>query len=156
MAAMIEAAAHLHAEEGDPAVRPVSNADAPVPQVSRLPKRRGNDVPSRRSILLKVLAPAFALLMLFSGMAFAGILPAPLQGAVDQWVGDDDDQGNAPVIDRGPHGARDARRSSVPARTAVPPGYGPGRGVRAVAVLDASRLDPDPRPFSEAAVRWTR
>ena len=99
VAAMIEAAAHLHAEDGDPAVRPVSNADAPARQVSRLPKRRGNDVPSRRSILLKVLAPAFALLMLFSGMAIAGVLPTPLQGAVDQWVGDDDDQGNAPVID---------------------------------------------------------
>ena len=98
VAAMI-GAAHLHAEKGDPAVRPVSNADAPAPQVSRLPKRRGNDVPSRRSILLKVLAPAFALLMLFSGMAIAGVLPTPLQGAVDQWVGDDDDQGNAPVID---------------------------------------------------------
>jgi hypothetical protein len=75
VAAMIEAA-HLHAEKGDPAVRPVSNA-----------------------ILLKVLAPAFALLMLFSGMAIAGVLPTPLQGAVDQLVGDDDDQGNAPVID---------------------------------------------------------
>ena len=98
VAAMIEAA-HLHAEKGDPAVRPVSNADAPARQVSRLPKRRGNDVPSRRSILLKVLAPAFALLMLFSGMAIAGVLPTPLQGAVDQLVGDDDDQGNAPVID---------------------------------------------------------
>ena len=99
VAAMVEAAGHLHAEKGDPVVRPVSNADAPVPKVSRLPKRRRNDMPNRRAILLKVLAPAFALLMLFSGMAFAGVLPAPLQGAVDQWVGNDDDQGTAPAPD---------------------------------------------------------
>ena len=99
VAAMVEAAAHLHAETGDPAVRPVSNAQEPAPQVSPLPKRRRYDVPNRRAILLKVLAPAFALLMLFSGMAFAGVLPAPLQGAVDQWVGDHDDQGTAPVLD---------------------------------------------------------
>jgi len=99
VAAMVEAAGHLHAEKGDPVVRPVSNADAPVPKVSRLPKRRRNDMPNRRAILLKVLAPAFALLMLFSGMAFAGVLPAPLQGAVDQWVGNDDDRGTAPAPD---------------------------------------------------------
>ena len=99
VAAMVEAAGHLHAEKGDPVVRPVSNADAPVPKVSRLPKRRRDDMPNRRAILLKVLVPAFALLMLFSGMAFAGVLPGPLQGAVDHWVVNDDDQGIAPALD---------------------------------------------------------
>ena len=79
VAAMVEAGAHR--------------------QVSMLPERRRNEMPNRRAILLKVLVPAFALLMLFSGMAFAGVLPGPLQGAVDHWVGNDDDQGIAPALD---------------------------------------------------------
>jgi len=39
VAAMVETS-HLTAEKGDPVARPVSNADAPAPQVSRLPMLR--------------------------------------------------------------------------------------------------------------------
>jgi hypothetical protein len=92
VAAMVETATHLRAEKGDPAATPASNADAPVPQVSRLPKRRGNAVKGKvlKPILSKGLAPVFALLTIFSGMAYAGVLPTRIQNAVESVVGAND------------------------------------------------------------------
>jgi hypothetical protein len=123
VAAMTEAS-QLLADKGDPAVMPVSNADAPATQASRLPKQRRNEVKDRnlKQILLRVLVPTFATLVIFSGMAFAGVLPGPLQGAADtvgSWVGlgDDDQGGDATVAttddDQGESDATDDDQGDV-------------------------------------------
>jgi uncharacterized membrane protein YgcG len=84
VAAMVETA-HLLADKGDPVVRPVSNAAAPAPQVSGLPKQKREPMkPMKRSTrnLVRVLAPIAAVLTVFSGMAYAGALPHQVQKAV--------------------------------------------------------------------------
>ena len=99
VAAMVETA-HLLAENGDPVARPVSNATAPAPQVSGLPKQRRNRM--KKSIVAKVLAPIAAVLTVFGGMAYAGALPHTVQKAVSHAAstvginvpGDDDSQGD--------------------------------------------------------------
>jgi hypothetical protein len=78
VAAMVETA-RLLAEKGDPAVRPVSNAAAPAPQASGLPKQRRKHM---KWIVAKVVAPIAAVLTVFSGMAYAGALPHTVQKAV--------------------------------------------------------------------------
>lgn len=80
LAAIMETA-NLFVENGDPAVRPVSNADAPVPQVSRLPKRKGNHMKERklRILVLRVAAPIVALFTVLGIMGSAGALPRGLQ-----------------------------------------------------------------------------
>ncbi len=101
IAAMI-ASAHLLADNGDPVARPVSNADAPVSQVSRLPKQRSAQMKDRNlgTLALKVFAPVTVLFTLFGGVAYAGGLPDPLQKSASNvagWVGltiDDGDQGD--------------------------------------------------------------
>jgi hypothetical protein len=106
VAAMVETA-RLLAEKGDPAVRPVSNAAAPAPQVSGLPKQRRKSMKRSTRTLIRVLAPIAAVLTVFSGMAYAGALPHTVQKAVstaastvgidlpgdDEEQGDNDDQG---------------------------------------------------------------
>ena len=86
VAAMVSTA-HLLADKGDPVVRPASNADAPAPQVSRLPKQRRNRMWDKKlsernwthGVALKVLAPATVFFMMLGGVAWAGGLPQPLQ-----------------------------------------------------------------------------
>jgi hypothetical protein len=101
VAAMVGTAAHLRADEGDPATTPASTADAPASQVLRLPKRGGNTMKGKvlKPILSKGLAPVFALLTIFSGMAYAGVLPTPLQNAVESVVGADDDGATTDELD---------------------------------------------------------
>jgi len=98
IAAMTDAS-RLLADKGDPVVRPASNADAPAPQVSWLPKRRRTDMKRLKPILTKGLAPVFALLTIFSGMAYAGVLPAPVQNAVAGFVGADQEDTDDPTTD---------------------------------------------------------
>jgi hypothetical protein len=92
LAAMFETA-HLLADKGDPAVRPVSNADGPARQVSRLPKRRGNTMTDRNflhSRALRALAPAVAAFAVLGAMASASALPHGVQHAAStaaSWVG---------------------------------------------------------------------
>jgi hypothetical protein len=81
VAAMVETA-RLLAEKGDPAVRPVSNAAAPAPQASGLPKQRRKSMKRSTRTLIRVLAPIAAVLTVFSGMAYAGALPHTVQKAV--------------------------------------------------------------------------
>jgi len=71
----------LLADNGDPVVRPASNADAPVPQVSRLPKRREHRMKERklRVLVLRVAAPIVALFTVLGIMGSAGALPRGLQ-----------------------------------------------------------------------------
>ena len=83
VAAMVETA-HLLAEKGDPAVRPVSNAAEPAPQASGLPKQRRKPMKWK---LAKVLAPIAAVLTVFGGMAYAGALPRSVQHAVSHTAG---------------------------------------------------------------------
>jgi hypothetical protein len=80
LAAIMETA-NLFVENGDPAMRPASNADAPVPQVSRLPKRKGNHMKERklRILVLRVAAPIVALFTVLGIMGSAGALPRGLQ-----------------------------------------------------------------------------
>jgi hypothetical protein len=103
VAAMVETA-HLLAEKGDPAVRPVSNAAGPAPQASGLPKQRRKPMKWK---FAKVLAPIAAVLTVFGGMAYAGALPRPVQHAVSHTAGtvglnlpgDEDGQGEDAVTD---------------------------------------------------------
>ncbi len=71
----------LLADNGDPVARPASNADAPVPQVSRLPKRREHRMKERklRVLVLRVAAPIVALFTVLGIMGSAGALPRGLQ-----------------------------------------------------------------------------
>jgi hypothetical protein len=103
VAAMAETA-HLLAEKGDPAVRPVSNAAEPAPQASGPPKQRRKAMKWK---LAKVLAPIAAVLTVFGGMAYAGALPRSVQHAVSHTAGtvglslpgDEDAQGEDSVTD---------------------------------------------------------
>jgi hypothetical protein len=103
VAAMV-GTAHLLAEKGDPASRPVSNAAAPAPQVSGLPKQRRKPM---KSIVTRVLAPIAAVLTVFGGMAYAGALPHQVQKAVSHAAGtvginvpgDDEGTGEVPGED---------------------------------------------------------
>jgi hypothetical protein len=88
LAAMMETA-HLIAHKGDPVVRPASKALGPAWQASGLPKRRRQrvntpDVKRRllRSPVGTVAAAMVAMFTIFSGVALAGVLPAPVQKAV--------------------------------------------------------------------------
>ena len=71
----------LLADNGDPVARPASNVDAPVPQVSRLPKRREHRMKERklRVLVLRVAAPIVALFTVLGIMGSAGALPRGLQ-----------------------------------------------------------------------------
>jgi hypothetical protein len=79
VAAMVETA-HLLAENGDPVVRPVSNAAEPAPQASGLPKQRRKPMQRKRTFARLVLAPIAAAFVVLGGMAYAGALP---------WSGDE-------------------------------------------------------------------
>jgi hypothetical protein len=105
LAAMFEAA-HLLADNGDPVARPVSNADAPAPQVSRPPKRRRTTMSEKklpiRARALRVLAPAIAAFTVLGVMASANALPRTIQHAASTaagWVGVDlpDTEGGDPA-----------------------------------------------------------
>lgn len=95
-------AAHLSAENGDPAVKSVSKAHGPAPQVSGLPKLRRKLVLSNLlgSLAAKIATGAVAAFTAFSGMAVAGVLPDPAQSVaatLASYVGididDPDEQG---------------------------------------------------------------
>jgi hypothetical protein len=86
VAAMVETS-HLIADKGDPVVRPVSNADAPAPQVSRLPKLRRKPMKRSTRTLVRVLAPIAAVLTVMGSMAVAGALPHTVQKAVSHTAG---------------------------------------------------------------------
>jgi len=86
VAAMVETS-HLIADNGDPVVRPVSNADAPAPQVSRLPKLRRKPMKRSTRTLVRVLAPIAAVLTVMGSMAVAGALPHTVQKAVSHTAG---------------------------------------------------------------------
>ena len=97
--------ARLSADNGDPVARPASNADAPVPQVSRLPKRRETRMKDRkwRILVLRVAAPIVALFTVLGIMGSAGALPRSLQRMTSNAAGlvgfelpsGEDDQGDA-------------------------------------------------------------
>jgi hypothetical protein len=103
VAAMVETA-HLLAEKGDPAVRPVSNAAAPAPQASGLPKQRRKPMQRKRTVARLLIAPIAAAFVVLGGMAYAGALPwsghdtaptttvSPDDGA-SQGLASEDDQG---------------------------------------------------------------
>ena len=86
VAAMVETS-HLIADKGDPVVRPVSNADAPAPQVSWLPKLRRKQMKRSTRTLVRVLAPLAAVLTVMGSMAVAGALPHTVQKAVSHAAG---------------------------------------------------------------------
>jgi hypothetical protein len=86
VAAMVETS-HLIADKGDPVVRPVSNADAPAPQVSWLPKLRRKQMKRPTRTLVRVLAPLAAVLTVMGSMAVAGALPHTVQKAVSHAAG---------------------------------------------------------------------
>jgi hypothetical protein len=95
----------LLADNGDPVARPASNADAPVPQVSRLPKRREHRMKERRLrvLVLRVAAPIVALFTVLGIMGSAGALPRGLQRMTSHAAGlvgfhlptGEDEQGDA-------------------------------------------------------------
>ncbi|HVF08422.1 MAG TPA: hypothetical protein VNC60_07595 [Actinomycetota bacterium] len=80
VAAMMSESSHLLADKGDPVARPVSNAHGPAMQVSGLPMRRST--PMVKLLLAKVMAPLVAVFTLMGGLAYAQVLPDPLQDAV--------------------------------------------------------------------------
>jgi hypothetical protein len=86
VAAMVRAS-HLIADKGDPVERPVSNADAPAPQVSRLPKLRRKQMKRSTRTLVRVFAPLAAVLIVMGSMAVAGALPHTVQKAVSHAAG---------------------------------------------------------------------
>jgi hypothetical protein len=86
VAAMVETS-HLTADDGDPVARPVSNADAPAPQVSRLPKLRRKPMKRSTRTLVRVLVPVAAVLTVMGSMAVAGALPHTVQKAVSHAAG---------------------------------------------------------------------
>jgi hypothetical protein len=86
VAAMVETS-HLIADKGDPVVRPVSNAGAPAPQVSWLPKLRRKQMKRSTRTLVRVLAPLAAVLTVMGSMAVAGALPHTVQKAVSHAAG---------------------------------------------------------------------
>jgi hypothetical protein len=74
VAAMVDAA-HLLADKGDPVVRPVSNAAAPAPQASGLPKQRRKPMQRKKTVARLLIAPIAAAFVALGGMAYAGALP---------------------------------------------------------------------------------
>jgi hypothetical protein len=113
LAAMFETA-HLLADKGDPVARPVSNADGPAAQVSRLPKRRGNTMTDRnylRSRALRVLTPAVAAFAVLGAIASANALPHGAQHAAStaaSWMGVDLPDGDEATADATDDEAPDA------------------------------------------------
>jgi hypothetical protein len=72
--------AQLLADKGDPVARPPSNAVAPIPRASRLPKRWRHTMEDRKArILIKIAAPVVALFAVLGIMGSAGALPRALQ-----------------------------------------------------------------------------
>ena len=72
--------AQLLADKGDPVARPASNAVAPIPRASRLPKRWRHTMEDRKArILIKIAAPVVALFAVLGIMGSAGALPRALQ-----------------------------------------------------------------------------
>jgi hypothetical protein len=86
VAAMVETS-QLMADKGDPVARPVSNADAPAPQVSRLPKLRRKPMKRSTRTLVRVLAPIAAVLTVMGSMAYAGALPHTVQKVASHAAG---------------------------------------------------------------------
>ena len=86
VAAMVETS-HLIADDGDPVARPVSNADAPASQVSRLPKLRRKPMKRSTRILVRAFAPVAAVFAVMGSMAYAGALPHTVQKAVSHAAG---------------------------------------------------------------------
>ena len=74
VAAMVDTA-HLLADTGDPVVRPVSNAAAPAPQASGLPKQRRKPMQRKKTVARLLIAPIAAAFVALGGMAYAGALP---------------------------------------------------------------------------------
>ena len=82
LAAMMETA-HLFADSGEPACRPVYEAYGPGLRASRLPRvwrSTLSDIWAMKSA--KVAAVTFAAVLALGGTAFAGGLPAPVQNVV--------------------------------------------------------------------------
>jgi hypothetical protein len=78
--AAIAEQAHLLADNGDPVARPGSNADAPVLQASRPPKRRIDTMRDKKvRIALRAGAPILAVFAVLGIMGSAGALPRTLQ-----------------------------------------------------------------------------
>jgi hypothetical protein len=102
VAAMVDTA-HLLADTGDPVVRPVSNAVAPAPQASGLPKQRRKPMQRKKTVARLLIAPIAAAFVALGGMAYAGALPwsghdtAPTTVSPD----DGDSQGLASEDDQG-------------------------------------------------------
>jgi len=80
VAAMMSESSRLLAENGDPVARPVSKAHGPAPQASGLSMRRST--PMVKLLLAKVMAPLVAVFTLMGGLAYAQVLPDPLQNVV--------------------------------------------------------------------------
>ncbi len=81
--AAIATAASLLADKGEPAVTPASNAHGPDGRASGLPKRRRTAVrtPVLKTLRAKIVVAVTVALTSFGGLAAAGALPGPLQGA---------------------------------------------------------------------------
>ena len=92
IAAMI-GAIQLLADKGESALEPTSNAFGPDRRASGLPKLRKRTM--KKKMLISVAVTA-AMLVSLGGLAHAGVLPEPIQGAVGSVLGIDDegDQGN--------------------------------------------------------------
>jgi len=86
VAAMMQVA-HLMADNGELVARPASKANGPENQASGLPKPWRETIMTKlRTVFAtraaKVAAGAVALTLAFSGVAVAGVLPAPVQDGV--------------------------------------------------------------------------
>lgn len=80
VAAMMSESSRLLADNGDPVARPVSKAHGPASQASGLPMRRST--PMVKLLLAKVMAPLVAVFTIMGGLAYAQVLPDPLQDVV--------------------------------------------------------------------------
>lgn len=90
VAAMLEAA-HLATDKGESALQPTSKAHGPAGRVSGLPKSWRERVAMKIRIALatrmaKIALVAIAMVLAFSGVALAGMLPASVQDAVADTV----------------------------------------------------------------------
>jgi len=86
VAAMLEAA-RLATDKGESALQPTSNAHGPAGQASGLPKSWRERVAMKIGTAFatrtaKIALAAIAMVLAFSGVAVAGVLPAPVQKAV--------------------------------------------------------------------------
>ena len=90
--AAMTGAIQLLADKGESALEPTSNAYGPDLRASGLPKLRKRTM---KKMLISVAVTA-AMLASLGGLAHAGVLPEPIQGAVGSVLGIDDegDQGN--------------------------------------------------------------